>query len=54
MLIQARGFKYKFWEVLMTTASFQSIHGNIELILNNQMTFVDKLQAIVKNVNNTR
>jgi hypothetical protein len=33
MLTQASGFKYKFWDVLMTTASLQSSQGNIDVIL---------------------
>lgn len=32
MLIQASGFKYKCWDALTRTASFQSAHGNMQLI----------------------
>lgn len=37
MLIQASGFKYKFWDELMTMASLQSAQGNIQFIFRLKM-----------------
>ena len=39
ILIQASGFKYKFWDAETTIASLKSAHGKIELILLSTSTF---------------